>query len=237
MKFISWLLSRKVFVFRCVLLGIAVLLGLVGRNFAETVFTYPLFWKVRTYHLLWGFIIFEMILVFIPGLKHFTGCGKIYEHNYIPIPHDPDKLKSYTRKYNIRALYSGLIWIALIGLFALLRNHRYWLVMIALLFYFFDQLFVNVWCPFKNWIVHNRCCATCRIYNWGFPIAVSPLIYIPSFWSWSLILVAIGMVVQWERLHYKHPERFSEISNQTLQCKNCNDKCRNYIRHRSSQKM
>ena len=223
---INWVLSRKIFIYRSSVFGIALIAVLIGRNFAVRLFTFSIIGPLKIFHLIWAFLMFEMILVFIPKLNHFNGCGKVYRKNYIPIKHNEDTLKRYTRKFNFRALYSALIWFSLIALMAFFRNNKYILVLISITFYFLDQLFVNVWCPFKSWIIGNRCCATCRIYNWGFPMAVSPLIYIKSFWSWSLILVSLIMLIHWEYQHYKYPERFSEVSNRTLSCRNCNDKCK-----------
>ncbi len=227
---INWVLSRKIFIYRSTIFGIAIIAIIIGKDFSTKLFNFALAGPIRVFHLLWAFLMFEMILVFIPKLNHFNGCGKVYEKNYIPIDHNENDLKIYTKKFNIKAFYSALIWIGLIGIMAVFRSNKYILIIISISFYFLDQLFVNVWCPFKNWIIGNRCCATCRIYNWGFPMAVSPLIYIKSFWSWSLVLVSIIMLIHWEYLHYKYPERFSEVSNQTLLCKNCNDKCKN-IKH------
>jgi len=225
---IKWVLSRKIFIYRSTIFGIAILALIIGKDFSMKLFNFTIAGPVKVFHLLWAFMMFEMVLVFISKLNHFNGCGKVYKKNYIPIKHNKDDLKAYTKKFNLKALYSAIIWIGLIAIMSVFRNNKVVLIMISITFYFLDQLFVNIWCPFKSWIIGNRCCATCRIYNWGFPMAVSPLIYIRSFWSFSLVLVSIIMLIHWEYLHYKYPERFSEVSNQTLLCKNCNDKCKNF---------
>ena len=75
-------------------------------------------------------------------------------------------------------------------------------------------------------IVRNKCCNECRIYNWGHIMYLTPLIFIKSFWTYSLVVVGIFLFIQWEYMNLKHPERFSPISNKTLRCGNCNHDCR-----------
>ncbi len=229
-KIINWMLSRKILIARSTVFFSAMGLTLIGKEYAVFVFNFDLFRGIKTYHLLWAFVMAEMILVLIPKLNHFTGCGKLYEKYYTPKPHNEQNLIEDTRKYDRRALFAAAIWSSIIIAIGVFRLDTYWVVMIAVLFYYLDQLFVNIWCPFQHWIIRNRCCATCRIYNWGFPFIVSPLIYLKSFWSYSLVAMGVVILVQWEFLHYKHPERFSEVSNATLLCKNCNDKCRKMLK-------
>lgn len=220
------LVSRKIFIFRAAVFAVAVILSLFDQALAVAVFYYELAFGVRVYHLLWGFLMLEMILALAPGMNHFMGRGKVYEKNYVYLKHDPGELKNYTKKYNQRAVIVALAWAGVILLVGLLNFKPYLVVMLVILFYFLDQLFVNVWCPLQHLIVHNRCCATCRIYSWGFPIIVSPLVYIKSFWSYSLLAVGALLLFQWEYLHHLYPERFSELANAALSCRNCTERCR-----------
>ena len=52
----------------------------------------------------------------------------------------------------------------------------------------------------------------------------TPFVFIPGFFTWSLLGVAVLVMVIWEVTVRKHPERFWETSNDTLKCKNCTDK-------------
>ncbi|MGM0651516.1 MAG: hypothetical protein ACQES4_01880 [Bacillota bacterium] len=227
---VEWMLSRKIFVARTSIFAIALLLTLISRDFAIAVFNFNFAGGVKVYHILWTFIMTEMILVLIPKLDHFIGCGKIYEKNYTPRAHALTALSEYTKKFDRRAIYAALVWATALAGIWFFRLEKYWVIISAIFFYFLDQLFVNLWCPFKNWIVRNRCCATCRIYNWGFAIIVSPLIFIKSFWTYSLVAMGAVILLQWEILHRKYPERFSEISNAMLSCKNCNDRCSSFTK-------
>ena len=42
--------------------------------------------------------------------------------------------------------------------------------------------------------------------------------------SWSLVFTALLVLVHWEIVYAKYPQRFWSGSNQTLQCAHCKDK-------------
>jgi len=88
-----------------------------------------------------------------------------------------------------------------------------------------DEFCATIWCPFQA-IIDNKCCNTCRINNWGYIMAFSPMIFIPSFWTYSILFLSILAIVQWEYLYHRHPERFFELYNAGLMCKNCVKKCK-----------
>jgi hypothetical protein len=72
--------------------------------------------------------------------------------------------------------------------------------------------------------MHNRCCVTCRIFNWDQPMMVTPLLFIPSWYSYTLGAAALFALIMWEYNFWKHSERFIELLNENLQCRNCKDK-------------
>ena len=83
------------------------------------------------------------------------------------------------------------------------------------------------WCPFRVFLMKNRCCATCRIFNWDHVMMFSPLLVIKGFFTWSLFFTSLVLLIRWEITIIKHPERFWEGSNAILRCTNCQDKiCR-----------
>jgi hypothetical protein len=85
-------------------------------------------------------------------------------------------------------------------------------------------------CPFQTWFMKNRCCTTCRIYNWDFAMLCTPFLFVPSFYTWSLLLVSLVVLIHWEITYRRHPERFSERTNQSLRCQNCTEKlCRHKV--------
>lgn len=70
----------------------------------------------------------------------------------------------------------------------------------------------------------NKCCSTCRMYNWDYAMMFTPLFFIRKPYSWSLLALSVALLIRWEITFYLHPERFSEKTNDYLQCKNCTEK-------------
>ena len=52
----------------------------------------------------------------------------------------------------------------------------------------------------------------------------TPMLFIKDFFSWSLFFTSLIVLIHWEYIYAKHPERFWVGSNQILRCKNCKDK-------------
>ena len=98
-------------------------------------------------------------------------------------------------------------------------------ILLWVLFYFlFDMICVVLWCPLQLVLMRNRCCTTCQIFNWDGIMTVTPLLVIGCWFSWILILIAVVVLVRWELAFIRHPERFDERTNASLQCVNCKDK-------------
>ena len=52
----------------------------------------------------------------------------------------------------------------------------------------------------------------------------TPLFFVRRAYSWSLLALSVALLVRWEITFYLHPERFSEKTNDYLQCRNCTEK-------------
>lgn len=52
----------------------------------------------------------------------------------------------------------------------------------------------------------------------------TPMLFIQNFFSWSLFFTSVVVLIHWELVYAKHPERFWHGSNQNLQCAHCKDK-------------
>lgn len=75
----------------------------------------------------------------------------------------------------------------------------------------------------------NRCCTTCRIFNWDHLMMFTPMLFVDSFYSWSLLAVSLAVWLLWEACVLLFPERFCELTNAALQCSQCTDKlCTQY---------
>jgi hypothetical protein len=196
-------------------------------------FTYPLHMPLRVFHLLWLLAILILVKRTIPKLNVKMSSGKIFERKFADTGEDTDRRRQGFRKSKKKAdsgaLRTGVYWILLLLVMWMWRSvgilPDIWLYIIVLFFIFMDQFCISVFCPFK-WLMKNKCCNTCRINNWGYCMAFSPLIFINTFWTYSIVFLSLVTIFQWEYLYFKHPERFSEIYNANLICKNCMTRCR-----------
>lgn len=96
------------------------------------------------------------------------------------------------------------------------------------MFYFmFDVFSVVVWCPIQIWFMRNRCCATCQIFNWDGIMAATPLLFVGGWFGWTILALALVVLLRWEITAFRHPERFSESTNARLSCAQCTEQlCR-----------
>ena len=125
-----------------------------------------------------------------------------------------------------------MIWCCLIGALGILYAAgvigKMGLFLVTVFFYVCDLICVLIWCPF--WLImKNRCCTTCRIFNWDHLMMFTPLIYVGGFYSVSLVVLAFLAWLIWELCVMMYPERFWANSNAALKCSECTDKlCTQY---------
>ena len=189
----------------------------------------------RVYHLIWLGTVLFLIRRMIPALNGKIASGKQFGRHYrdsrVKVPKDAAgaRLEEYTRQMNLGALKVAVCWALVVlvsgGFYYLHMVGATGLFIIVIFFIFMDQFCISLWCPFL-FIIGNKCCNTCRINNWGYLMAFAPLIFLPSFWTWSVICLSAALVVQWEYLVHTHPERFYELCNARLTCRNCPKRCR-----------
>lgn len=58
----------------------------------------------------------------------------------------------------------------------------------------------------------------------------TPMLFIKNFFSWSLFFTSCIVLLHWEIIYAKYPERFWSGSNRKLECANCKDKICKYKR-------
>ena len=187
------------------------------------------------FHLLWALWVLDMIQQIIP-IKNQVALGsqKLWANRFQPIKNkiNYESLRSYIITTTKAAYKVFIIWcllIAAIGVvyYAGLIN-KLGLFMITVFFYVCDLICVLIWCPFRL-IMKNRCCTTCRIFNWDHLMMFSPLIYAGGFYSVSLVILAFLAWLIWELCVMMYPERFWDRSNAALKCSECTDKlCTQY---------
>jgi len=193
------------------------------------------FAQINPMHLLWFIWMIDMLAQLIPIQKHLSiGSLKVFRQHFRPIR---EKIHYAALREHIRAATRAAFWvlvlwcilIAAIGAlhFAGILTHIH-LFLITVVFYVCDLICVLIWCPFRL-MMKNRCCTTCRIFNWDHLMMFSPLVFIRSFYAWSLFGMSLLVFLIWEGCILVHPERFWDKTNAALQCANCTDKlCTQY---------
>ncbi|HVN96926.1 MAG TPA: hypothetical protein VMT62_10885 [Syntrophorhabdaceae bacterium] len=197
-------------------------------------FTFPVLSSLKVYHILWFLSMAVFVKRMTPRFNAKMSSGKIFGRNFVSSANEDTgrrkaKFLIAKRKTDSGAIRSGLYWILLLLVMWMWRRvgilPDVWLYVIVLFFVFMDQFCITVFCPFQ-WLMRNKCCNTCRINNWGYCMAFSPFVFIPTFWTYSILLFSVASLVQWEYLYLRHPERFYDIYNANLMCKNCRTQCR-----------
>ena len=186
-------------------------------------------------HLLWGVWMADMICQLIPA-KHNLALGskKLFRQYFVPanLKHSASQLKRYIVTTSRLAGKIMLIWVLLIAGIGVLWHKGVLgdteLLLISVVFYVCDLICVLFWCPFRL-LLKNRCCTTCRIFNWDHLMMFTPMVYVGSLYSVSLLVMSLVVWIAWERAVLLHPERFWWGSNVALSCANCTDKlCTQY---------
>jgi len=206
-------------------------------NFYEILDGLNFFDEFHILHVLWLIWLFDMLQQIIP-LKNKVALGsqKLFVNRFQPIREkiNNETLKKYIKNTTTSAYKVFIIWGLLIAVIGLLYYfniiNKLWLFMISVLFYVCDLICVLIWCPFRL-IMKNKCCTTCRIFNWDHLMMFSPLIFCGGFFAISLVVMAFLAWIVWELCILIYPERFSEMTNVALRCSSCTDKlCTQYCK-------
>ncbi len=176
--------------------------------------------------LAWAIFAVEMVLRFFPSRLESPGCQKQFRRNYIK----SGKTEIVIHDNNSTVLVA-LIWIVFNGIFGALRMLDIFddgiMILLCAAYSVCDMICILFFCPFQTWFLKNKCCSTCRIYNWDYAMMFTPLFFVRRGYAWSLLALSVLLLVRWEITFYRHPERFSENTNDYLRCANCTEKlCR-----------
>ena len=138
------------------------------------------------------------------------------------------ELLEFIQQMNVKAWFVMLVWLSFNAVFALLYLFKIITVadmlMLTVFFYLSDYICILFFCPFQTFMMHNKCCINCRIYDWGYFMMFTPMLFIKNFFSWSLFFTALIVLIKWEVGYAKHPENFWFGSNKHLRCSNCKEK-------------
>lgn len=214
---------------RCIILICALILFFTNFPRHDILQGFDFFKKLSWLHVLWVIWLLDMLFQLFPAKNIALGSHKVFKQRFRPVLEriNKDAPKKYITTTTQSAYKVMLIWIALIAALGLLKFlgilEDAHLFLVSVLFYVCDLICVLVWCPFRL-MMGNRCCTTCRIFNWDHFMMFAPMVYVKGFFSLSLVALAVVILVIWELCVLLYPERFWEKSNAALQCSECTDK-------------
>ncbi len=191
--------------------------------------------SLSPFHLLWIIWVFDMIAQIFPiKSKLALGSLKLFSNRFRPVR---DKISAQALRNHIVSTTKSayrvmIIWVLLVAAIGALRLlgiiDKPTVFLISVLFYVCDLICVLVWCPFRL-IMKNKCCTTCRIFNWDHFMMFSPLVFVGGFFALSLFVLSLIAWLVWEISIMLYPERFCEATNASLKCSECTDKlCTQY---------
>ncbi len=167
--------------------------------------------------------IVEMLLRFFPSSLESMGCQKQFAKNFVST--DVKELNESTWRSTLAVLVA---WILLNGVIGVLYFTGVFdmgiLALICLVYSVCDMICILFFCPFQTWFMKNKCCGSCRIYNWDYAMMFTPLVFIPAWHTYTMLGIALLLAAYWEVMFHLHPERFFECTNSALSCANCRER-------------
>lgn len=171
----------------------------------------------------WVVFAAEMIFRFFPSKLESPGCQKQFASNYIKTGETDIVIQD-----NNATVLVLLIWIAFNMVFGALHMAGVlddgFMILLCSAYSVCDVICILFFCPFQTWFMKNKCCSTCRIYNWDYAMMFTPLFFVRKSYLWSLLVISLLLLIRWEITFYRHSERFSENTNGFIKCTNCNEK-------------
>ncbi len=180
-------------------------------------------------HILWLIFMITMITHLFPNNMLSMALKKSKKENYVEVKgYSEYELLKFVQDQNVKAWKVMLLWLSFNAVFGILYLFEIIdsvdLLMLTVFYYLCDYICILFFCPFQTYIMKNKCCVNCRIYDWGHFMMFTPMLFIKNFFSWSLFFTSLVVLIHWEIVYAKYPQRFWSGANQTLQCQNCKDK-------------
>lgn len=182
--------------------------------------------------IVWLLLMGSMLLRFFPSRFESLGCQKEFSRRFRPT--ETAVSQAEIKQADRGALWVALSWLALNGFFYLiyalrLADQRF-MVCLAGFYGVCDIICILFFCPFQAWMMHNRCCTTCRIFNWDYLMICTPLMVLPGPLARSACLLSVILFLRWEITYRRRRDRFFESANSALRCSQCQEHLCKYKR-------
>lgn len=180
----------------------------------------------------WLLLMASMVMRLFPSHVESLGCQKVFARRCRPAGKAPSS--AAIQQANHGAALVALAWICGNALIFLCHAAGWlglrFLVCLAGFYGVCDIICILFFCPFQTLWMHNRCCTTCRIFDWDYLMLCTPLLAVGGPLAISACVLAAGLFLRWEVVYHRHPERFFEESNQALRCSACQEQLCRYKR-------
>lgn len=176
--------------------------------------------------IIWAIFASEVIMRFFPSKRRSPGCQKQLKSNFVPADGYNGEKPKITSP--VRTFISAFLWILLntviFTLYFLGIIDKGMLTLVFLAYSICDIICILFFCPFRLFILKNKCCTTCRIYNWDYAMMFTPFLFFGNIFGYILLGLSLVLLIQWEVAIRLHPERFTQQTNKNISCANCNEK-------------
>lgn len=232
-KFLSTIIMKRYLIsliFRLLIFGSVLALYITHKEWLSDMAMQPIVKGITPIHILWVVFMVIMLMHIFPLDKLMTmALRKAEKEVFVPVPdYDREGLLEFVKDQNVKAWCVMLVWLLFNCIFGILSLMDIIgpseLIMLTVFFFLCDYICILFFCPFQTLIMKNKCCVNCRIYDWGHFMMFTPMLFIKDFFSWSLFVMSFIVLIRWEIIYAKYPERFWSGSNQVLKCANCKDK-------------
>ena len=195
--------------------------------------------RITPLSVVWLLLMLSMAVRLFPSKSESLGCQKEFARRFRPTGLLPSSQEIHHANRGATVVLA--VWIAsnavVFGL-----HFQGWLsqramVCLAGFYGVCDIVCILFFCPFQAWMMHNRCCTTCRIYNWDYLMLCTPLLGVRGLFSLSACLLALGILVRWEWTYHRRRERFFVSSNDALRCDQCQEHLCRYKRALFAQRL
>ena len=140
-----------------------------GENIEQYIESRPLIIMV-----IWVVFTVEMLMRFFPFRLESPGSQKMFASNYVRTGKTDIKIED-----NNAVMLVALIWISFNGIFGALHMLGILddgiMLILCCAYSVCDLICILFFCPFQSWFLRNKCCSTCRIYNWDYAMMFTPL--------------------------------------------------------------
>ena len=180
----------------------------------------------------WLLLMLSMAFRLLPSRVESLGCQKLFAARLRPTGIQPPSADIHSADRGaLRVLVTWMgAHLLIFGAHAKGLLGTRFLVCLAGFYGVCDIVCILFFCPFQSWMMHNRCCTTCRIYDWDYLMLCTPLLPIGGMMALSACLLAGVIFLRWEGTYRRNPARFFECSNGALRCSACQEHLCQYKR-------